>query len=69
MLAVSSVIATIIIAVPLGIYSAVRQNKLSDYIIRICSFVGNSLPNFFVGLLLILVFAVHTYFRSFQLRR
>ena len=57
-LTISSVAATIVIAVPLGIYSAVHQNKLSDYIIRVCSFIGNSLPNFFVGLLLILVLAV-----------
>lgn len=57
-LTVSSVLATIVVAVPLGIYSAVRQNRFSDYLIRACSFVGNSLPNFFVALLLLLMFAV-----------
>lgn len=57
-LTASSVVATVVIAVPLGIYAAVRQNRFSDYLIRACSFVGNSLPNFFVALLLLLVFSV-----------
>lgn len=54
----TSVVVTILIAVPLGILSAVRQNRFTDYLIRVLSFVGNSLPNFFVALLLIYVFAV-----------
>lgn len=58
MLTLTSVLVTMVIALPLGVYSAVRQNKASDYIIRFCGFVGNSLPNFFVALLLILVFAI-----------
>lgn len=58
LLTFSSVLLTIIIALPLGILSAVKQNKASDYLIRALSFIGNSLPNFFVALLLILLFAV-----------
>lgn len=58
-LTVSSVVVTILVAVPLGILSAVRQNTVLDYVVRFLTFVGNSLPNFFVALLLILVFAVH----------
>lgn len=53
-----SILLTIFIATPLGIISAVNQNKFSDYAIRIFSFVGNSLPNFFVGLLLIYFLAL-----------
>ncbi len=53
-----AVLVTIIISVPLGILSAVKQNKVTDYIIRVCCFIGNSLPNFFIALLLIYVFAV-----------
>ena len=53
-----SVLLTIFISVPLGIFSAVKQNKFSDYLIRFFTFVGNSLPNFFVGLLLIYFFAL-----------
>lgn len=53
-----SILLTIFIATPLGIISAVNQNRFIDYAIRFCSFVGNSLPNFFVALLLIYFFAL-----------
>ena len=36
----------------LGILSAVQHNKWSDYLIRFLSFIGNSMPNFFVALVL-----------------
>ena len=47
----------LIISVPLGILSAVRQDRLTAYIIRLLSFVGISMPGFWVGLLLLYVFA------------
>ncbi len=53
-----SMLLTIFIATPLGIISAVNQNKFIDYAIRFFSFVGNSLPNFFVALLLIYFLAL-----------
>lgn len=55
----TSVLLTVVISVPLGILSAVKQNRLTDYLIRICSFIGNSLPNFFVALVLMYVFSIH----------
>lgn len=58
LLTTASVLLTILISVPFGVLSAVYRNRLVDYIIRFCSFVGNSLPNFFVSLLLIYLFAV-----------
>lgn len=54
----ASVVITVLVAVPLGIISAVKKNTAIDYLVRGLSFVGNSLPNFFVALLLIYVFAV-----------
>lgn len=57
-LTVTSIILTIVISIPLGILSAVRQNRFLDYLIRFLSFIGNSLPNFFVALLLIFLFAL-----------
>ena len=54
----SSIFLTILIGVPLGIIAAVFQNKIIDYMIRIFSFIGNSLPGFFIALLLILLFSV-----------
>lgn len=57
-LTISSVVATILISVPLGILAAVKQDRSIDYLIRSFSFIGNSLPNFFVSLLLIYIFAL-----------
>ena len=53
-----SILLTIFIATPLGILSAVNQNRPLDWLIRALTFVGNSLPNFFVGLLLIYFLAL-----------
>ena len=53
-----SLALTILIATPLGIISAVKQNRPLDWLIRVLTFVGNSLPNFFVGLLLIYFLAL-----------
>ncbi len=53
-----TIVLTIVISVPLGVWAAVRQNRWADYVIRTASFLGNSMPNFFVGLLLLYVFAI-----------
>ena len=58
LLMASSILLTVIISIPLGIIEAVFQNKFIDYIIRVLSFIGNSLPGFFLALLLILLFSV-----------
>ena len=57
-LTITSILLTVFLSVPLGILSAVKQNRLTDYIIRFFSFIGNSLPNFFVSLLLIWFFSL-----------
>lgn len=53
-----SILLTVLISIPLGIWSAVKQNTVTDYVIRTASFIGNSLPNFFVSLLLMYFFAI-----------
>ena len=53
-----TIVLTVVISVPLGVWAAVRQNRWADYVIRTASFLGNSMPNFFVGLLLLYVFAI-----------
>ena len=53
-----SLAMTVAVSIPLGVLAAVRQNRLTDALIRAASFVGNSLPNFFVALLLMYVFAI-----------
>ena len=57
-LMITSILLTVFLSVPLGILSAVRQNRITDYLIRFFSFIGNSLPNFFVSLLLIWFFSL-----------
>lgn len=57
-LTAASVVVTILLSVPLGILTAVKQGKPTDLIIRFLSFVGNSLPNFIVSLLLLYFFAL-----------
>ena len=54
----TSVFATIFLSVPLGILTAVKQNRLTDYLIRFISFLGNALPNFLLSLLLIYFIAL-----------
>ncbi len=49
---------TLAVAIPVGVYSAVRQYSLFDYAATGLAFVGLSLPSFWLGLLLILLFAV-----------
>lgn len=68
-----SIALTIVISIPLGILAAYSYNRsgeakngwerislaLIDYVLRFFSFIGNSLPNFFVALLLMELLAIH----------
>lgn len=58
LLTLSSLLATIVISVPLGIWAAVKHDKFTDYFLRFCSFIGNSMPNFFAALLLMQLFSI-----------
>lgn len=53
-----SLLLTVVVSIPLGVLAAVRQNLLADYGIRFASFWGNSMPNFFVAMLLMYLFAI-----------
>jgi peptide/nickel transport system permease protein len=53
-----SIGATVIISIPLGIWAAVKHDRLIDFLLRFFSFIGNSLPNFFVALLLMQLFSI-----------
>ena len=53
-----SMVMTVVISIPLGVLAAVRHEKFTDYVLRFFSFVGNSLPNFFVALLLMQIFSI-----------
>ena len=58
LLAALSILMTVMISIPLGVLSAVKHDKATDYFLRFLSFIGNSLPNFFVALLLIQLLAI-----------
>lgn len=57
-LAFFSLALMLIVAVPLGILSATHKGRPADFIIRVGTFFGVSLPNFWVGLMLLYVFSV-----------
>lgn len=58
LLTVSSVLLTMLISIPLGIFSAVKHNRLGDYVVRFFSFIGNSMPNFLAALVLMYFFSI-----------
>ena len=47
------------LAIPAGIVSAVRRNTTVDYVSTVVALLGQSLPTFWLGIMLILVFSVH----------
>ncbi len=53
-----SITISLIFGVPLGIYSAVKQYSKFDYLVTTLAFFGSSMPTFFFGLLLILLFSI-----------
>lgn len=55
----SSQLLALAIALPVGIYAATRPYSIFDQIANTLAFVGFSLPTFFTGLLLILLFSIH----------
>lgn len=57
-LAGTSLVLMMTVALPLGIISALYRNKAIDYLIRILSFVGISMPSFWLGLILMYLFSV-----------
>ena len=58
-LAVTSMILALILGIPLGIISAKHQNKFIDNFTMVCALVGISMPLFWLGLLLVIVFSVY----------
>lgn len=52
-----SVVLALLLGIPIGVITAVRQNSALDYIGRVLSLMGLSIPAFFLGLLLIYFFS------------
>ncbi|HGH5990686.1 nickel ABC transporter permease subunit NikB [Morganella morganii] len=50
---------TIILSVPMGMLAARYREKWQDQLVRVIAFIGVSMPNFWLGFLLILLFSIH----------
>ena len=59
-LAVLALVFSIVLGVPLGVISAVRQNSAPDYLLRVLSLTGLSMPSFWLGLLILMAFVAYT---------
>jgi peptide/nickel transport system permease protein len=57
-LALAAMLIAVAVAVPMGILSASKPNGLVDYLARFVSLIGQSVPIFWLGILLVLVFSV-----------
>ena len=55
-LAALALMFSVLLGVPLGVVSAVRQNTALDYVLRVASLSGLSLPSFWLGLLILMAF-------------
>src|SRR6266849_8848383 len=64
----SSQILALAIAIPVGVYAATRPYSIFDQIANTLAFIGFSLPTFFTGLLLILVFSINLGWLPFVFR-
>lgn len=57
-LALASMLVALIIAIPAGLLSAIYQNSLLDLFVTVGSTLGRAMPNFWIGIMLILFFSV-----------
>jgi peptide/nickel transport system permease protein len=53
-----AMVIAIVIAIPLGMLAAVKKNSLSDYAVSILAMLGQSVPSYWLGMMLILLVAV-----------
>src|SRR5437879_1056441 len=64
----SSQVLALLIALPVGVYSAVRPYSIFDQLANLLAFIGFSLPTFFTGLLFILLFSIYLDWLPFVFR-
>ena len=57
-LAETSLLVALLVSIPVGILSAVYQGSFWDHLFRLLSFIGNSLPNFLLSILLMYFFCI-----------
>lgn len=54
-----AIVVSLMIAIPIGIISALKRNSWIDHIARVIAMLGVSIPNFWLGIVFIIIFAVH----------
>ncbi|MEN6410341.1 MAG: nickel ABC transporter permease [Anaerolineaceae bacterium] len=57
-LSVAAMIISVLIAIPLGVIAAVKRNTWADFAAMAIAILGLSLPNFWIGILLVLIFSI-----------
>lgn len=57
-LSLAGLFFSLLLSVPLALYTAVRKNSFSDYLIRFLTFTGNAVPGFLLSVLLIYFFCI-----------
>ncbi len=61
-----SLVLSVLIAIPLGVYQAVRRNTIGDYTVTSLAFIVYAMPVFFLGLILIQVFSLQLHLFGFE---
>jgi len=59
LLMISSMVLTLLITIPLGVISAIKKNSWFDNFVTVFSFIGMSIPSFWLALMLMLIFSVN----------
>jgi peptide/nickel transport system permease protein len=59
LLAGSALVLSLLIAIPLGVWAALRKGSKVDYFVNLFAFAGISVPSFWIAIVLILAFAVY----------
>lgn len=58
-LAAVALVITLAVSIPLGMWAARYRNRMPDQIVRLIAIIGVSMPNFWLGFLLVLLFSVY----------
>jgi peptide/nickel transport system permease protein len=61
-----SLVLAVVIAIPLGVYQAVRRNTVGDYTVTSLAFIVYAMPVFFLGLILIQVFSLQLHWFGYE---
>jgi len=54
----AALLVALLLAIPAGVVSAVRRNSVTDYVATVVALLGQSMPTFWLGIMLILIFSV-----------